>query len=50
MMFGQGEGERVDPEVMKKAASECSGGKMQFETREDGGASGGGTRSEGGSK
>lgn len=50
MMFGQGEGDRVDPEVMKKAAEECSGGKMHFETKEDGGGSSSGTSGSGGSK
>jgi hypothetical protein len=40
MMLPEGQGQRVDPEVMKKAAEECSGGKMHIETRGDGGSSG----------
>jgi len=53
MVDPSGDGsKKVDPEVMKKAAEECSGGKMHIETKDGGGASGGsfGTSGSGGSK
>jgi hypothetical protein len=51
IMVDPGDGsKKVDPEVMKKAAEECSGGKMHIETKDGGGASGGSFGTSGGSK
>jgi hypothetical protein len=49
--MGQDDGQKVDPEVMKKAAATCGGGELHIETKDDGGpGSGPRTGSSGGSK
>ena len=49
--MGQDDGQKVDPEVMKKAAATCGCGELHIETKDDGGpGSGPRTGSSGGSK
>jgi hypothetical protein len=40
VMLNEGDGERVDPEVMKKAAQACGGGEFHIEGKDSAGGSG----------